>query len=100
MLQELGEQLPEVGLQVRLIREVYDRGRGKVRPIQRAQSHGPRLIESYFGATQAQELVKSLEWLNTPVPHRLRKIIFTPDAPVSGRWKASIVRRLFSSLSF
>ncbi|KAF7794243.1 hypothetical protein EIP86_005375 [Pleurotus ostreatoroseus] len=72
VLQELGEQLPEVGLQVKHIREVYDRGRGK-----------------------AQELVKSLEWLNTPVPRRLRTIIFTPDAPVSRAWKAA-VRVLFA----
>ena len=49
--------------------------------------HLLRTLHSY----QAQELVASLEWLNTPIPHRLRKIIFTPDAPVSGQWKALIV---------
>ena len=30
VLQELGAQLPEIGRQVRHIREVYDRGRDKV----------------------------------------------------------------------
>lgn len=106
-LQELGTQLPEVGRQVRHIRTVYDRGRDKVSPCLAcacAQSHEIRtnsltvaLCNCCFQRWQAQELVASLEWLNTPVPHRLRKIIFTPDAPVSGRWKAFIVRRLFSS---
>ena len=40
---------------------------------------------------QAQELVESLEWLNTPVPLRLRTIIFTSNAPVSARWKVLLV---------
>ncbi|KAI0705196.1 hypothetical protein BC835DRAFT_1410076 [Cytidiella melzeri] len=71
-LQELGAQLPEIGRQVRHIREVYDRGRDK-----------------------AKDLEESLEWLNTPVPLRLRTIIFTPNAPVSPRWKA-LIRFLFA----
>ena len=33
----------------------------------------------------------SLEWLNTPVSQRLRTIIFTPNAPVSKRWKVLVV---------
>ena len=40
---------------------------------------------------QAKELVASLEWLNTPIPLRLRTIIFTSNAPVSTRWKALVV---------
>ncbi|PSR90584.1 hypothetical protein PHLCEN_2v4877 [Hermanssonia centrifuga] len=71
-LEELEVQIPEVGRQVRHICNVYDRGRDK-----------------------AQELVDSLEWLNTPIPLRLRTIIFTPNAPVSGRWKA-LIRFLFA----
>ncbi len=35
----------------------------------------------------------SLEWLNTPVSQRLRTIIFTPNAPVSKRWKVLVVSR-------
>ncbi|KAI0708848.1 hypothetical protein C8T65DRAFT_727508 [Cerioporus squamosus] len=72
VLVELEEQLPEVGSQIRDIRKVYDRGREK-----------------------AQELMASLEWLNTPVSQRLRTIIFTPNAPVSKRWKA-LVRTVFA----
>ncbi|KAI0788763.1 hypothetical protein C8Q75DRAFT_187847 [Abortiporus biennis] len=71
-LHELEEHLPEVGTQVKDIRNVYDRGREK-----------------------AIELVDSLEWLNTPVPLRLRTIIFTPNAPVSPRWKV-LLRFLFA----
>jgi len=71
-LQELGHQLPEIGGQVRHIRGVYDRGKDK-----------------------AQDLVDSLEWLNTPIPLRLRTIIFTSNAPVSARWKA-LIRFLFA----
>ncbi|KAI0083916.1 hypothetical protein BDY19DRAFT_899441, partial [Irpex rosettiformis] len=71
-LQELGAQLPEIGRQVRHIREVYDRGREK-----------------------AKDLEESLLWLNTPVPFRLRSIIFTSNAPVSARWKA-LIRFLFA----
>ncbi|KAI0343064.1 hypothetical protein BDW22DRAFT_1228202 [Trametopsis cervina] len=71
-LQELGAQLPEIGSQVRHIRAVYDRGRDK-----------------------AKDLEESLEWLNTPIPLRLRTIIFTSNAPVSARWKA-LVRVLFA----
>lgn len=47
---------------------------------------------------QAQELVESLEWLNTPIPLRLRTIIFTSNAPVSARLKALIVSFLFGPL--
>ncbi|RDX48217.1 hypothetical protein K466DRAFT_532661 [Polyporus arcularius HHB13444] len=72
VLIELEEQLPEVGSQIRDIRKVYDRGREK-----------------------AQQLMTSLEWLNTPVSQRLRAIIFTPNAPVSKRWKA-LVRTIFA----
>ncbi|OBZ74146.1 hypothetical protein A0H81_05922 [Grifola frondosa] len=71
-LHELEEQLPEVGGQIRDIRVAYDRGRDK-----------------------ARDLISSLEWLNTPASLRLRAIIFTPNAPVSRRWKA-IVRTLFA----
>ncbi|GJE91180.1 hypothetical protein PsYK624_073290 [Phanerochaete sordida] len=71
-LHELGSALPEIGLQVQHIRQVYDRGRDK-----------------------AQELVESLEWLNTPIPLRLRTIIFTHNAPVSVRWKL-LIRSLFA----
>lgn len=39
-LQELGAQLPEVGRQVRHIRQAYDRGRDKVRAPSRCESHG------------------------------------------------------------
>ncbi|KAI0794037.1 hypothetical protein C8Q74DRAFT_554014 [Fomes fomentarius] len=71
-LVELQEQLPEVGSQIRDIRKVYDRGRDK-----------------------AQQLMASLEWLNTPVSQRLRTIIFTQNAPVSKRWKV-LVRTIFA----
>ena len=40
---------------------------------------------------QAQQLMASLEWLNTPVSLRLRTVIFTPNAPVSKRWKVLVV---------
>ncbi|EJF64124.1 hypothetical protein DICSQDRAFT_81142 [Dichomitus squalens LYAD-421 SS1] len=72
VLVELEEQLPEVGHQIRDIRKVYDRGRDK-----------------------AQQLMASLEWLNTPVSQRLRTIIFTEQAPVSKRWKV-LVRTIFA----
>jgi len=72
ILQGLDHDLPQVGLQVNDIRGVYDRGKEK-----------------------AQDLMESLEWLNTPVPLRLRAIIFTPNAPVSPRWKA-LLRFLFA----
>ncbi|RPD64241.1 hypothetical protein L226DRAFT_611821 [Lentinus tigrinus ALCF2SS1-7] len=72
VLLELEEQLPEVGSQIRDIRKVYDRGREK-----------------------AQQLMASLEWLNTPVSQRLRAIIFTPNAPVGKRWKV-LVRTVFA----
>ncbi|KAM5534678.1 hypothetical protein V8D89_011690 [Ganoderma adspersum] len=67
VLVELEEQLPEVDLQFRGIRKVYDHGRDK-----------------------AQQLMASLEWLNTPVSQRLRAIIFTSNAPVSKRWKVLV----------
>ncbi|KAI0741568.1 hypothetical protein C8Q80DRAFT_1195009 [Daedaleopsis nitida] len=72
VLVELEEQLPEVGSQIRDIRKVYDLGRDK-----------------------AKQLMSSLEWLNTPVSQRLRTIIFTPNAPVSKRWKV-LVRTVFA----
>ncbi|OSD02940.1 hypothetical protein PYCCODRAFT_1388999 [Trametes coccinea BRFM310] len=72
VLNELEEQLPEVGSQIRDIRAVYDRGRDK-----------------------ARDLMASLEWLNTPISQRLRAIIFTPNAPVSKKWKFA-VRALFT----
>ncbi|KAI0766602.1 hypothetical protein BD413DRAFT_480841 [Trametes elegans] len=72
VLNELEEQLPEVGAQIRDIRNVYDRGREK-----------------------ALDLMSSLEWLNTPTLKRLRTIIFTPNAPVSKKWKVA-VRGLFA----
>ncbi|CDO75238.1 hypothetical protein BN946_scf185036.g2 [Trametes cinnabarina] len=68
ILNELEEQLPEVGSQIRDIRHVYDRGREK-----------------------ARDLMASLEWLNTPISQRLRAIIFTPNAPVSKKWKVAVV---------
>lgn len=71
-LHDLGTALPEIGRQVQHIRQVYDHGRDK-----------------------AHELVDSLEWLNTPIPLRLRTIIFTSNAPVSARWKA-LIRSLFA----
>ncbi|CAL1715064.1 unnamed protein product [Somion occarium] len=71
-LNELGDDLPNVGRQTRDIRNIYDRGRDK-----------------------AKDLVASLEWLNTPIPLRLRAIIFTRDAPVDARWKA-LIRFLFA----
>ncbi|EKM49004.1 uncharacterized protein PHACADRAFT_179367 [Phanerochaete carnosa HHB-10118-sp] len=71
-LHDLGNALPEIGMQVKHIRQVYDHGRDK-----------------------AQELVDSLEWLNTPIPLRLRTIIFTSNAPVSARWKV-LIRFLFT----
>ncbi|KAJ8489204.1 hypothetical protein ONZ51_g3054 [Trametes cubensis] len=72
VLAELEEQLPEVGSQIRDIRNVYDRGRDK-----------------------ARDLMASLEWLNTPVSQRLRTIIFTSNAPVSKKWKVA-VRTVFA----
>ncbi|KAI0923955.1 hypothetical protein AcW1_006757 [Taiwanofungus camphoratus] len=72
ILYELEEHLPQVGRQIRDIRQVYDHGRDK-----------------------ARDLISALEWMNTPVSLRLRTIIFTPNAPVSARWKA-LVRTLFA----
>jgi len=71
-LDRLGERLPEVGRQITDIRNVYDSGRVK-----------------------AIDLMNALEWLNTPVPLRLRTIIFTSQAPVSARVKA-LLRLLFA----
>ncbi|KAI0073503.1 hypothetical protein K474DRAFT_1686172 [Panus rudis PR-1116 ss-1] len=71
-LNELEQHLPEVLHQVRDIRHIYDRGRDK-----------------------ARDLASSLEWLNTPIPLRLRAIIFTRDAPVSAKLKA-LIRFLFA----
>ncbi|KAH8093295.1 hypothetical protein BXZ70DRAFT_1001674 [Cristinia sonorae] len=71
-LDTLGERLPEVGRQITDIRNVYDSGRGK-----------------------AVDLMNALEWLNTPVPLRLRTVIFTDEAPVSVRVKA-LIRLLFA----
>ncbi|KAI0644214.1 hypothetical protein C8Q79DRAFT_974734 [Trametes meyenii] len=72
LLADLEESLPDIGSQVRDIRNVYDRGRDK-----------------------ARDLMSSLEWLNTPLSQRLRTIIFTPNAPVSKKWKIA-VRSLFA----
>ncbi|KAI0820325.1 hypothetical protein BC628DRAFT_1330500, partial [Trametes gibbosa] len=66
LLEELEEQLPEVGYQIRDIRKVYDSGRDR-----------------------ARDLMSSLEWLNTPISQKLRTIIFTSNAPVSHRWKVA-----------
>ncbi|KAK7687886.1 hypothetical protein QCA50_009105 [Cerrena zonata] len=72
VLNELEDDLPRVRTQVKDIRNIYDRGKGK-----------------------AKDLVASLEWLNTPIPLRLRAIIFTSDAPVNKRWKV-LFRTLFA----
>ncbi|KAJ3934592.1 MAG: hypothetical protein NXY57DRAFT_889809, partial [Lentinula lateritia] len=45
--------------------------------------------------TQAQNLVRDLTWLDTSFHERWRRTIFTPTAPVSGRWKA-FMRFLFA----
>lgn len=71
-LEELEEHLPEVGRQVRDIRNVYDSGRNK-----------------------AHDLIRSLNWLNTPISLRLRTIIFTSNAPVSNKLRV-LVRTLFA----
>ena len=54
------------------------------------ESHAGRKL-NWSVTLQAQDLVESLEWLNTPIPLRLRTIIFTSNAPVSTRLKALIV---------
>ncbi|KAH9852024.1 hypothetical protein C2E23DRAFT_731724 [Lenzites betulinus] len=72
VLEELEEQLPEIGAQICDIRKVYDGGRAR-----------------------ALDLMSSLEWLNTPISQKLRTIIFTPNAPVSNRWKVA-VRSIFA----
>ncbi|KAL6298983.1 hypothetical protein BKA93DRAFT_743171 [Sparassis latifolia] len=71
-LHELDSQLPVILQQVRHIKRVYDHGRAK-----------------------AHDLINALEWMNTPISLRLRTIIFTPNAPVSTRWKA-LVRTAFA----
>ena len=58
-------------------------------------------ISSSLSATftpQAQSLIMDLTWLNTSFHERWRRIIFTPSAPVSGRWKA--LMRLLFAISF
>jgi len=75
-LAELAETLPDIQAQVKDIRKVYDSGRGK-----------------------AQDLIADLTWLNTSFHERWRRIIFTPSAPVSGRWKA-FMRFLFATSFF
>lgn len=71
-LTALSDRLPKIEQQAKDIRDIYDRGRVK-----------------------ANDLIATLEWLNTPIPLRLRTIIFTPNAPVSTRWIA-IIRLLFA----
>jgi len=71
----LSESLPVVQTQVSDIRHVYDSGREK-----------------------AQALVQDLTWLNTEWYERFRIIIFTPNAPVSWRWKA--IMRVAFCVSF
>ncbi|KAJ3826781.1 hypothetical protein F5880DRAFT_33842 [Lentinula raphanica] len=71
-LTDLAHTLPKIRSQVRDIRVVYDTGREK-----------------------AQSLVMDLTWLNTSFHERWRRTIFTPNAPVSVRWKA-FMRFLFA----
>ncbi|KAJ4466126.1 hypothetical protein C8J55DRAFT_481584 [Lentinula edodes] len=71
-LSELTQTLPKIRTQVQDIRVVYDSGREK-----------------------AQNLVMDLTWLDTSFHERWRRTIFTPNAPVSGRWKA-FMRFLFA----
>ncbi|KAF9073326.1 hypothetical protein BDP27DRAFT_1319234 [Rhodocollybia butyracea] len=71
-LSELTQTLPKIQTQVKDIRTVYDSGREK-----------------------AQSLFMDLTWLNISFHERWRRIIFTPSAPVSGRWKA-FMRFLFA----
>ena len=88
VLLELEEQLPEVGSQIRDIRKVYDRGRDKA---SHHLPHTPSRTLTRYRNAQAKEFMSSLEWLNTPVSLRLRTIIFTPNAPVSKKWKILVV---------
>ncbi|KAL4259082.1 hypothetical protein AB1N83_010131 [Pleurotus pulmonarius] len=74
-LAELAEALPTIRTQVADIRRVYTSGRQK-----------------------AQSLVDDLTWLNTEFYERWRTIIFTPNSPVSLRWKA--LMRLVFTISF
>ncbi|KAF9497168.1 hypothetical protein BDN71DRAFT_1488250 [Pleurotus eryngii] len=74
-LAELAEALPTIRTQVADIRHVYTSGRQK-----------------------AQSLVDDLTWLNTEFYERWRTIIFTPNSPVSLRWKA--LMRLVFAISF
>ncbi|KAJ3815274.1 hypothetical protein EV368DRAFT_29971 [Lentinula lateritia] len=74
-LSELTQTLPKIRTQVQDIRVVYDSGREK-----------------------AQNLVLDLTWLDTSFHERWRRTIFTPTAPVSGRWKAFM--RFFFAVSF
>ncbi|KIK61788.1 hypothetical protein GYMLUDRAFT_42837 [Collybiopsis luxurians FD-317 M1] len=74
-LSQLAETLPQIQSQVKDIRLVYDSGREK-----------------------AQSLIMDLTWLNTSFYERWRRTIFTPTAPVSGRWKA--LMRLLFAISF
>jgi len=71
-LSDLAETLPTIQTQVKDIRAVYDSGREK-----------------------AKNLVLDLVWLNTSFHERWRRTIFTPTAPVSGRWRA-FMRFLFA----
>src|ERR1700722_13249437 len=52
----------------------------------------------HFSHTQAQSLVHTLTYLNTPLPHRLLQIAFTRSAPVSTRTK--VVLRLWFAAVF
>ncbi|KAF5387360.1 hypothetical protein D9757_005746 [Collybiopsis confluens] len=73
-LSELAETLPHIQTQVKDVRLVYDSGRAK-----------------------AQSLIMDLTWLNTSFYERWRRTIFTPSAPVSGRWKV-LMRLIFAVL--
>ncbi|EPT01058.1 hypothetical protein FOMPIDRAFT_1049048 [Fomitopsis schrenkii] len=75
-LEQLDVHLPRVEEELVCIGHVYDCGRVK-----------------------AQELVTDLEWLDSPLTTRLRKILFTASAPVSTRVKA-LFRTLFALAFF
>lgn len=100
-LAELAEALPTIRTQVADIRRVYTSGRQKVHhyllPFPSGSSNARCLILP-FACTQAQSLVDDLTWLNTEFYERWRTIIFTPNSPVSLRWKA--LMRLVFAISF
>ena len=87
-LEHLDVHLPRIEEDVVRIGHVYNRGRVKVRHPQPLSQPAAEFISAH----QAQELVTDLEWLNSPLTTRLRRIIFTASAPVSARAKALFVR--------